>query len=123
MSFLIHNVANHLGADHGHCVGFLQVVGKLPHTSQWRRGAKVRGVALAPGTCIATFGPDGRYENRTDGASHAAVLVGEEDVGLAVIDCWAGHPVARRILRWRDGSGDACNDGDQFYVIEGDTHA
>jgi hypothetical protein len=123
MSFLIPDAAHFLGekVDDGHCVSFLQTAGNLPPAHRWRRGIKVRGVALAKGTCIATFSVAGRYENRTDGASHAAVLEGEEDVGLAVIDCWVGQPVARRIIRWRDGVGSAANDGDQYYVIEAET--
>lgn len=102
----------------GHCVSLVQSLGGLPHTSLWRRGAKVRGMALARGTVIATFGPDGRYENKTDGSSHAAVLEGEEDVGLAVIDQWHGQSVHRRIIRFKDGAGPAVNDGDRFHVVE-----
>ena len=121
MSFMVINAAQYLGRtfDNGHCVRFVQMTGNVPHTSTWRRGAKVRGTALGRGTVIATFGgTPPRYENRTDGSSHVAVLEGEEDVGLAVIDCWVGQPVARRIIRFRDGSGSAVNDGDQFYVVE-----
>jgi hypothetical protein len=114
MSFIIPDAANYLGktVDDGHCVRFMQIAGRLPLTSMWKPGAKVRGLALAKGTCIATFTSKGGY------LGHAAVLEGEEDVGLAVIDCWVGQPVARRIIRFRDGSGPAINDGDQYYVIE-----
>lgn len=73
---------------------------------------------MAPGTAIATFDPDGRYGNHTDGRSHAAILVAEHGDGLRVWDCWKGHPVAQRTIRWHGGQGKASNDADQFYTIE-----
>lgn len=89
----------------GHCVALVRHAAKLGHTSKWRRGVPVRGTSHPKGTIIATFGPDGQYENRTDGASHAAILVGQEDVGLAVIDQWKGSACARRIIRFKTGAG------------------
>jgi hypothetical protein len=102
----------------GQCVGYVRTVAELPHTSGWRRGAKVRGGNIASGTAIATFGPDGHYQNRTDGSSHAAILIAEEPGGLLVWDQWVDHPVQQRTIRWRGGKGKAVNDGDQYYVIE-----
>jgi hypothetical protein len=78
----------------------------------------VRGGNHAPGTAIATFDPNGRYGNHSDGRSHAAVLIAENSDGLLVIDQWIGQPPQQRIIRYRDGDGDAANDGDRFYVIE-----
>lgn len=103
----------------GHCVRFVQEAARAPHTSHWRRGAKVRGNSVAIGTAIATFSAAGRYENATDGRSHAAILIAEESGGLRVWDQWTGHPVAPRTIRWHGGQGKASNDGDAFYVIEG----
>lgn len=74
---------------------------------------------MAPGTVIATFSAAGRYENRTDGASHAAIFIAEQSDGLRVWDQWQGHPVAQRTIRWHGGQGKASNDADAFYVIEG----
>jgi hypothetical protein len=120
VSFIIANAKQYLGQTHhdGHCVRFLQEIGKLPPTKEWRRGQKVRGNALAVGTCVATFSASGHYESVTSGASHAAILQGEEDVGLAVIDCWVGQPVQRRIIRFKNGMLPAADDGDAYYVIE-----
>ena len=102
----------------GHCVGFVREAAGLPHTSLWRRGEQVRAIRPPAGTAIATFDPDGRYGNHTDGRSHAAILVATQGDGLLVWDQWVGHPVAQRVIRFRGGSGQAVNDGDQFHVIE-----
>lgn len=120
MSWIAANPGRHAGqaVGTGHCVALVQAAARAPHTSQWRRGLKVRGNAVAPGTAIATFGRDGRYENRIDGASHAAILIAEEPGGLRVWDQWKGHATQQRVLRFRGGQGTANNDGDQFHVIE-----
>jgi hypothetical protein len=102
----------------GHCVRFVQIVGDMPHTSMWRRGQKVRGGGVSRGTVVATFGEDGRYENRIDGHSHAAILLDQGMLGLNVVDQWQGHPVAERMIRFKGGEGKPVNDGDMFYVVE-----
>jgi hypothetical protein len=80
----------------------------------------VRGGEHAPGTAIATFNPDGKYGNHTDGRSHAAILVSVNSDGLLVYDQWLNQPVAQRTIRYRGltNSKNATNDGDAFYVIE-----
>ncbi|HSR78776.1 MAG TPA: BPSL0067 family protein [Xanthobacteraceae bacterium] len=117
--FTVPNPHLHRGkvVDNGHCVRLAQVHGNAPHTSHWRRGSKVRGGNVVPGTVIATFSPAGRYQNRTDGASHAAVFVAEEPAGLRVWDQWRGQPVHQRTIRFRGGQGRASNDGDAFHVV------
>lgn len=105
--------------NNGHCVRFCQVVcPTLPPTSQWRRGAKVRGGAVPALAIIATFGTDGRYTNRMDGSAHACVLIRETVEGLEVWDQWQGQPVHRRTIRFHGGQGPAVNDGDLFYLVE-----
>jgi hypothetical protein len=104
----------------GQCVRYCQVAcPDLPHTRHWRQGARVRGSKIQHGAVIATFGTNARYENRTDGASHAAIFIAEHGDGLRVWDQWTGHPVAERTIRFRGGQGKSVNDGDQFYVVEG----
>lgn len=102
----------------GQCVRYVQVCASVPHTSNWTPGVKVRGNGIPYGTAIATFDPDGRYGNHTDGRSHAAILIEEVVDGLLVWDQWTGHPVAQRVIRFRGGAGKWVNDGDRFYVIE-----
>jgi hypothetical protein len=104
----------------GHCVALVREAAGAPHTAQWRRGVQVRGNDVAPGAAIATFEPDGRYGNHTDGRSHAAILIAVVPEGLRVWDQWVGHPVAQRTIRWHGGNGNGrpVNDGDQYHVIE-----
>jgi len=102
----------------GHCVPFVQHAAGAPHTSRWRQGPRVRGNNVPTGTVIATFGGNPpRYQNRTDGSSHAAILIIEEPNGLRVWDQWVGQPVHQRTLQFRGGSGRASNDGDRFHVV------
>jgi hypothetical protein len=118
MSWIAPNPGRYAGnvVGTGHCVVFVQQAASLPHTSQWRRGIRVRGAGVLPGTAIATFSAEGRYENRTDGSSHAAILIAELKNGLRVWDQWTDHPVAERTIRW--GGGKPSNDGEAFFVIE-----
>lgn len=92
-----------------------------PLTSQWKKGAKVRGdLTIHPGTAIATFDSNGKYTNSTDGTSHGAIYVGQNGVGLLVWDQWKGQPVHQRTIRFQDGAPGVkpVNDGDAFYVVE-----
>lgn len=102
----------------GHCVALVRGCSGLPPTAGWRRGDPVRGSDCAPATVIATFDSDGSYGNHIDGRSHAAILLAENTDGLLVIDQWLGQPVHQRTIRFRDGAGDAANDGDRYYVVE-----
>jgi hypothetical protein len=103
--------------DTGHCVRLVQEEAGVPLTSAWRRGEQVRGAAVPRGTAIATFNDAGRYVNDTKGASHAALFLEETPEGLLVVDQWVGKPVAERMIRFRNGAGNAANDGDRFHVI------
>jgi hypothetical protein len=120
MSWVAPNPEHYAGqkVHNGQCVRYVQECAGVPHTSHWRCGRKVRGGDVEKGTAIATFDPNGRYGNHTDGRSHAAILIEELDEGLHVWDQWLRHPVARRIIRFRGGQSRKVNDGDQFHVIE-----
>ncbi len=77
--------------------------------------------AIAPGTVIATFDADGRYGNHLDRRSHAALYLGQNAVGIQVLDQWNGHtrqPVHERTIRFKDGHGSKDNDGDAFHVAQ-----
>lgn len=106
----------------GHCVALVREAAGAPITTQWRRGDPVHGSELAPGTAIATFDPSGRYGNHPDGRSHAAIFLAQfEDGSLAVLDQWIGQAAHQRIIKHRNGEGDACNDASRFYAIEMET--
>ena len=102
----------------GQCVAFVVEAASTPHTASWKRGDIVKGSDIASGTAIATFDGNGTYGNHTDGRSHAAIFVEQQDGGLLVWDQWVGHPVDQRIIKFRGGSGKPVNDGDAFYIIE-----
>jgi hypothetical protein len=102
----------------GHCVALVQACSAVGHTSGWRQGVPARGGEHPSGTIIATFDPDGRYGNNTDGSSHVAILISEVGDGLMVQDQWQGQPAHHRVIRFRDGQGDAVNDGDRFHLVE-----
>ena len=110
-----HNYA-HRVIGNGHCVAFVREAADVPHTSEWRRGRKV-DENTPVGCAIATFSSDGRYENRTDGASHAAILIQCQPGGLLVWDQWRGKPVTQRVIRFKSGQGTANNDGSRYYEI------
>ena len=105
----------------GQCVPFVQKASSAPVTSEWKRGAKVRGAsATKKGTAIATFDANGKYTNSTDGTSHAAIYVAQDAAGLQVWDQWTGQSVHQRTIRFQGGAAGVkpVNDGDAFYVIE-----
>jgi hypothetical protein len=122
MSFIIPDPHQYLGKviGNGHCVALVQRANVgVPHTSKWQRGIHVKGTQLAVGTVIATFNPQGRYDNKTDGSSHVAILMHAfETLGLEVIDQWVGHPCAHRTIRFKSGSGLPVDDGDAYFVLE-----
>lgn len=106
-------------AGSGQCVALLQQTSTVGHTSTWRQGRLARGSGAPRGTCIATFTPQGRYGNNTNGTSHAAILLKEQPDGLLVCDQWKGQPTHERVIRYK-GNNDPrwSNDGDRFYIVE-----
>lgn len=112
-------VSTGLVAGNGECVKLVQASAKAPFTGEWKRGVKVRGfVKLERGTAIATFDAAGRYPNKKDGSSHAAIYLSQDPVGIRVIDQWAGRPPAPRTIPFRNGAAKAVNDGDAYHVID-----
>jgi hypothetical protein len=106
----------------GQCMALVQLVDPgVPHSSKLRQGIRVRDADLPPGTVIATFNAAGRYDNKTDGSSHIAILIDQDAGGLRVVDQWKLHPTSERIIRFKAGAGPACDDGDQFCVVETET--
>jgi hypothetical protein len=120
MPFVAANPGRYVGAaaGNGHCVALVRAAAGAPHTASWRRGDRVNGAHLVHGTAIATFDADGRYENDTNGRSHAAIYVAEADDGIWVLDQWLEHPASERLIQYRGGRGKAVDDADAYYVIE-----
>ena len=109
------------GRHKGQCVSYVRAVTKLPQTSLWIEGVPVWDCDnLALGTAVATFDANGCYGNKTDGSSHACIFI-EHDAhtgGFWAYDQWLNHPVARRLIRPKGGAGQACDDADQYSVVE-----
>lgn len=103
----------------GQCVALVQTADpNVGLTATWRQGDAVQdNNSLAPGTVIATFGPNGTYTNSLDGSSHAAIYLGQNAQGIQVEDQWVNQPASIRTIAWNNPSGRAANTGSQFYVV------
>lgn len=105
----------------GYCVDFVKAAAAVPNTASWRPGIVVKGNhgRIGIGTAIATFEDDGTYTSRT--GNHAAIYLGQDEIGVWVYDQWRGRSVHRRQIRF---GGENCrsssksNCGDRFAVIE-----
>ena len=120
MSWVARDPSSYAGQSvgNGQCVAYVEAAAETPTTASWKQGELVKGGDVPSGTAIATFDPNGTYGNHTDGRSHAAIFVSQQDAGLLVWDQWVGHPVSQRVIHFRAGQGEPVNDGDQFHVIE-----
>lgn len=103
----------------GQCVALAQAASPdIGATHDWKCGEAVQGnTGLQPGAVIATFDGSGRYANATDGSSHAAIYLGQNERGIQVLDQWAGSAAAVRTIVWNNPSGTAANTGSAFYVV------
>ena len=106
-------------AGSGRCVALVQAARpEVGLTRAWAPGAPVQGgTGLTPGTVIATFDASGRYANATDGTSHAAIYLGQDERGIQVLDQWAGSRAAVRTIPWSNPGGTAVNTGSNYRVV------
>ncbi|PIT60173.1 hypothetical protein BHC57_06670 [Snodgrassella alvi] len=101
----------YVGESH-ECVAVVKYFAKAPHTTIWKKGARVKGNnSIRPGTAIATFDSRGKYYG------HAAIYINQTAAGINVYDQWNGMPLHYRPIFFK-GHSYVSNDGDQFYVIE-----
>jgi len=88
------------------------------------------GATLVPGTAIATFNKNGDYTNDTNGKSHAAIYLGQNAVGIQVLDQWITkkhlpngtvethiQEVHKRTISFGPAPKNV-NDARKYYVIE-----
>ncbi|MDR2092591.1 MAG: BPSL0067 family protein [Azoarcus sp.] len=120
-------VTNDGDPDSKECVAAVKALiaigNKLYSTSSWRRGKKVMGNNIMPGTAIATFrkdGSTGKYYFK----GHAAIFVDYRGGGFVVYDQWkpselnpGGRRFSKRIIPL-DCADSPSNNADAFYVIE-----
>jgi hypothetical protein len=108
------------------CVASVKALTGVPQTTLWRRGKKVKGNSILPGTAIATFPILSNGKFRFKG--HAAIFVKYEAGGIVVYDQWGSGPVLpgqtlpgvpfhKRTIEYRC-SGGVSNDGEALFVIE-----
>jgi len=108
----------------GQCVAFVRAASNAPPSSAWTRGAQVKSTNyISTGTVIATFGSSGKYGNRKDGTSHAAIFLRKTPTGIVVLDQWvwmggAKQVVHERTIHFGRVAGQAVNNGDNYYVVE-----
>ncbi len=105
------------------CVALIKQYTMAPQTSLWEEGKAVKGeLTLQKGTAIATF-VKGKYPNGGTG-NHAAFYIGQDTIGIWVVDQWSGSGTIRKrclTFKGKDKNGnfiDPSNNGDAFSVIE-----
>lgn len=106
----------------GQCVALVQEAAKAPLTISWKQGEEVAGkIGIQKGTVIATF-QNGRYGNRMDGQSHAALYLRQDVIGIWVVDQWKNshshQPAHIRQIKFKQGHGKPNDDGNAYYVVE-----
>jgi hypothetical protein len=119
--FVAVNYSQYLGQSvgSGQCAVLVEAADpSVGVTATWVQGAPVQGsTSLAPGTIIATFGPDGIYTNLLDGTAHAAIYLGQNDQGIQVEDQWNGHPASIRTIPWSSAFNSPISSGSNYYVV------
>ena len=102
------------------CVEFIKQMLGAPPTAAWLEGKKITKGDLTPlpGTAIATF-VNGKYPQAGSTGKHAAIYLGQNGVGISVLDQWRSQgEVKQRIIKWNPTSPGASNDGKAFSIIE-----
>ena len=109
------------GSSH-ECVVAVKRLAQAPKTSFWRRGQKVKGNSIAPGTAIATF-PRVHANGHLEFKGHGAIFIRQTATSIWVYDQWGEHPphpakpFGKREIFFNCG-GYVSNDAEAFYVIE-----
>jgi hypothetical protein len=118
--FIAQNPQSYMGkvCGTGQCVDFVKADTGVPRlTKDWAPGQQV-GPNTPQGAAIATFGPNGTFEN-ISGQSHAAELVSVAPGGKSAVirDQWKGQTVHTRPISDRGGRGKPVNDLSRYHVI------
>jgi len=80
----------------GERVPLVQQATGAPRSTEWRPGIQVQGnTDIRPGTAIATFDSNGRYDG------HAAIYLGQDAHRIQVIDQWNIREEGRVIRQYR----------------------
>lgn len=106
--------------ENAECVEFIKQTLNAPQTKLWKEGRKVTkdGPALPAGTAIATF-VNGEYPQIGSTGKHAAIYLGQNAVGIQVLDQWRAQGEVRlRTIRWASTTSGLSNNGNAFSAIE-----
>lgn len=112
-------VSGQADAGSRECVAAVKKLTGAPQTSLWRRGIKVKGNNIVPGTAIATFpimlGNGDRFRFK----GHSAIFVEYTAKGIWVYDQYPSpaKPFGKRKLEYLCSSN-ISNDAEAFFVIE-----
>ena len=104
---------------HAECVELVRQTLHAPPTALWKEGKKVSSsdTTISKGTAIATF-VNGKYPQNRSTGMHAAIYVGQNAIGIQVLDQFRGQPIVKpRTIRWNGGPSLSRN-GSAFSVIE-----
>jgi hypothetical protein len=106
----------------GECVPLVQQATGAPRSTEWRPGVQVQGnTNIRPGTAIATFDSNGRYDG------HAAIYLGQDKHGIQVVDQWnicengqiiRHHPPNERTLHRGEPFRDRVDRAESYHVVE-----
>lgn len=105
------------------CVVSVKALSGVPQTSLWRRGKKVKGNNVLPGTAIATFPKSGGNGHGFRFEGHAAIFVRYTATGIEVYDQWkpkpssSGKTFGKRVIPFKCW-GHVSDDAEAFFVIE-----
>lgn len=77
-----------------------------PQVSAWRPGESVaQGRPLARGTAIALF-TNGRFTLASDQDLHGCIYIGQNTIGIDVVDVLLNGKVVRRTIQWTANNTD-----------------
>ena len=110
------------------CAALVQAFG-VTRTGTWRRGPRVKGNNILPGTVVATMRDD-KYYSDYSGRSHVAIFESQTSNGICTIDQWNGSDIHREFRPFKpEDLGDErpfkkgqdpygwIGDADEYYVV------
>jgi hypothetical protein len=103
------------------CVASVKALTGAPQTILWRRGKKVKGNNIFPGTAIATFLKKNNTTNLYSFEGHSAIFRRYTEEGIEIYDQYPSPPkrFGKRTIPYNTcGAVYAGNNAEAFYVID-----
>ena len=110
-------------SGHTECVIFVQKAAKVPRTTQWIAGLRLKDAKpgdITPGTAIATFNDQGKYPTEGSGRQHAAIYLSHTSVSIHVLEQYNKRKTVKdRYISFNNPQrSDRSNNANTYYVIE-----